>query len=203
MRTNRRRRSRGPTRQAGLAFATGLLALAAVLSECGRTPTEPAAPGPGKTTASTQQRPPAARGVPPRLQTAADTANDRCRSTSDRTILVDLSQQQLWLCAHGHTVASTPVTTGNDSSSTPTGSWHVYAKQRHRWLSGRGYAYLASYWMPFHAAYGFHDSPWQTMPYGSQAYHAQGSHGCIHLPLRAMRQLFAWAAVGTSVRVVP
>ena len=43
------------------------------------------------------------------------------------------------------------------------------------------------YWIPFDAPlFGFHDSSWQKMPYGSQKYRTKGSHGCIHMPLAAI-----------------
>ena len=39
------------------------------------------------------------------------------------------------------------------------------------------------------------------MPYGSPKYRTKGSHGCVHMPLPAMRFLYTWAEVGTTVRI--
>jgi lipoprotein-anchoring transpeptidase ErfK/SrfK len=58
------------------------------------------------------------------------------------------------------------------------------------------------YWIPFQGPlFGFHDSPWQRFPYGGPEYRTQGSHGCIHVPLSAIRFLYRWASVGTPVRI--
>jgi len=128
---------------------------------------------------------------------------DRCRSTVSRAVIVDLSEQHLWLCRAGVTVDSSAVTTGRDRSPTPTGRWTVYAKQTDRWLAGTGYSRQVERWMPFHGGIGFHDSAWQRMPYGSESYHRRGSHGCVHVPGPMMKRLYRWADVGTPVRVVP
>ena len=55
--------------------------------------------------------------------------------------------------------------------------------------------------MPFNGDFGFHDAPWQTMPYGAAGYTDNGSHGCVHLPAEAMAWLFNWAAVGATVTI--
>lgn len=127
---------------------------------------------------------------------------DRCTSTRRRTVLVDLSEQHLWMCRGGSTVADAPVTTGRDRTPTPTGRWSVYALQTDRWLAGPGYSRLVDYWVPFFEGYGFHDSPWQKVPYGGQEHRKHGSHGCVHVPGGFMKRLHAWTKVGTSVRVV-
>ena len=54
---------------------------------------------------------------------------------------------------------------------------------------------------PYDDIYGFHDSAWQTIPYGSTKYHTDGSHGCVHLPIAAMKWLYNWAAVGAAVTI--
>jgi lipoprotein-anchoring transpeptidase ErfK/SrfK len=126
---------------------------------------------------------------------------DRCIGTTGRTVVVDLSDQQMWLCRHAATVTSSPVTTGSDAHATPTGRWSVYAKETSRWLSGEGYSRQVDYWMPFSEGFGFHDSAWQTIPYGSARVHAKGSHGCVHVPAPMMNRLYRWADVGTKVRI--
>ena len=56
------------------------------------------------------------------------------------------------------------------------------------------------YWIPFDAPlFGFHDSSWQTFPYGSQQYRTDGSHGCVHMPLADIAFLYEWANVGATV----
>jgi lipoprotein-anchoring transpeptidase ErfK/SrfK len=64
-----------------------------------------------------------------------------------------------------------------------------------------GEAYHVEYWMPYDGNYGFHDSAWQTFPYGSQQYRTAGSHGCVHLPLSTMAWLYNWAKLGATVTI--
>ena len=108
----------------------------------------------------------------------------------------------MWLCRGGSTEVTSEVTTGSDEHPTPTGRWSVYAKQKDRWLAGEGYSRQVDYWMPFFRGFGFHDSSWQRIPYGSDHFHEDGSHGCVHVPAATMKQLHHWARVGTTVRVV-
>jgi lipoprotein-anchoring transpeptidase ErfK/SrfK len=55
--------------------------------------------------------------------------------------------------------------------------------------------------MPYDYDYGFHDSPWQTFPYGGSLYRTKGSHGCVHVPPTAMRYTYYWAQTGTLVSI--
>jgi lipoprotein-anchoring transpeptidase ErfK/SrfK len=110
------------------------------------------------------------------------------------------------MCA-GHDLRyDSPVTTGAVGlpyDSTPVGTFHVQAKDTDTVLTLVGGAqYTVRYWIPFDAPlFGFHDAAWQKMPFGSQQYRTRGSHGCVHMPLAAMRFLYHWARVGATVRV--
>ncbi len=108
------------------------------------------------------------------------------------------------MCESARQVFTTPVTTGavRNNWQTPTGSWFVQGKQRNRYLVGPGYRDYVHFWVPFNGDYGFHDAPWQTMPYGTQGYRTRGSHGCVHLPAKAMVWLYGWITVGSKVTVV-
>ena len=55
--------------------------------------------------------------------------------------------------------------------------------------------------MPFDGGIGFHDSSWQTFPYGSPLYTTQGSHGCVHVPVAVIATLFDWAPISTPVTI--
>ena len=55
--------------------------------------------------------------------------------------------------------------------------------------------------MPYDYDYGFHDSSWQHFAYGSERYRTEGSHGCVHVPPRAMPFVYAWAQTGTLVTI--
>ncbi len=130
--------------------------------------------------------------------------NGCAHSRGAHHVLIDISQQRALLCAHHQQILVTPVTTGATAhgDGTPTGTWHVYAKQRNTVLHpAAGGAYPVKYWMPYNGAYGMHDSRWQKFAYGSSKYRTQGSHGCTHFPAAAMARLFAWAPIGTTVTV--
>jgi lipoprotein-anchoring transpeptidase ErfK/SrfK len=119
--------------------------------------------------------------------------------------VVNIKRQHEWACAHHRTVLSTPVTTGasaHPGDATPHGTFAVQGIERDVTLTSSGNHHVR-YWIPFHlGTWGFHDAPWQTMPYGSRHYVTRGSHGCVHMPLSAIRALFHWVHYGTVVKVV-
>jgi lipoprotein-anchoring transpeptidase ErfK/SrfK len=122
-------------------------------------------------------------------------------------IVVSVKAQHEWACAYGRTVLSAPVTTGATSragDATPRGTFAVQGLNRDTTLNpSADRAYHVKYWIPFHlGVWGFHDASWQTMPFGSKHYVTHGSHGCVHMPLAAIRWLFHWVHYGTQVRVV-
>ena len=125
-------------------------------------------------------------------------------------IYVSISQQHLWACTGPTLFVEGSVTTGasaltNVHDATPVGTSHITAKIRNTVLAGRDvngpWNDPVTYWMPFNGGDGFHDAPWQTFPLGSPLYTTQGSHGCVHVALDVVAQLFNWAAVGTPVTV--
>jgi hypothetical protein len=132
---------------------------------------------------------------------------NRCAgNTIDQLVKVSISAQHLWLCADSTMVLSTPITSGAVSlayDSTPTGNFHIQGRDRNTVLTlNTGKQYDVKYWIPFSGPlFGFHDSSWQTFPYGSAKYKTEGSHGCIHMPLQAIAYLYGWAHVGASVHI--
>jgi lipoprotein-anchoring transpeptidase ErfK/SrfK len=126
-------------------------------------------------------------------------------NTAPSFVLVSIQRQHVWVCQRQRQVYSSPATTGASDvagDATPTGSWVVQGKQRDRYLTGPGYSDYVHYWIPFNGDYGFHDATWQTMPFGASGYPAHGSHGCVHLPMTAVRWLYRWAQIGTTVVTV-
>jgi lipoprotein-anchoring transpeptidase ErfK/SrfK len=122
-----------------------------------------------------------------------------------RWVFVSLRRQHLWMCARARVVRDTPITSGMSGqyTETPTGTYEIQAFVRHTTLTlVTGEAYPVQYWIPFDAPlFGFHDSSWQRFPYGSPRYRTDGSHGCVHMPLAAIRFLYGWARVGTPVTI--
>jgi lipoprotein-anchoring transpeptidase ErfK/SrfK len=125
--------------------------------------------------------------------------------TSGQLVVVSIKQQHLWACDGNQTVLTTAVTTGatRDGDATPRGTFAVQGLNRNTTLTtSGGAAYHVRYWIPFHVGvWGFHDASWQTIPFGSSHYVTGGSHGCVHMPLAAIRQLFQWVKYGTKVRI--
>ena len=131
--------------------------------------------------------------------------NHCAHNTAARLVRVSIRTQHAWLCARHRTVLSTAVTSGasrrDSDDATPRGHFRVQSLNRNTVLyPASGGAFPVQYWIPFDAPlYGFHDASWQKMPFGSPHYDIRGSHGCVHMPLRAMRFLYHWARVGTRV----
>lgn len=138
---------------------------------------------------------------------APNTLLSPCRHNRlQQLVTVSIEQQHAWACAGKRTVLSTPVTTGaraRHGSATPRGSFAVQALTPNTTLRpSRGGSFHVRYWIPFRfGEWGFHDAPWQKIPFGSSKFAKHGSHGCVHVPLKAMRQLFHFVNPGTTVRI--
>jgi lipoprotein-anchoring transpeptidase ErfK/SrfK len=130
-----------------------------------------------------------------------------CRANQDhrRLVTVDIKRQHAWACSGSRTLLSTPVTTGRSEpgDKTPRGKFVVEARVANTTLRPtNGNPVHVNYWIPFRQnIWGFHDAPWQAMPFGSSRYRTQGSLGCVHVPSQAMRRLFHIAQPGTTVRI--
>ncbi|MDT4899919.1 MAG: hypothetical protein QOJ78_849, partial [Pseudonocardiales bacterium] len=102
-------------------------------------------------------------------------------------------------------VYSAAITSGivGQDTSTPTGDYTIQGRNRDTVLTiNTGAQYNVKYWIPFDAPlFGFHDSSWQDFPYGSAKYKTQGSHGCVHMPVRAIAFLYKWADIGAKVTI--
>jgi len=148
---------------------------------------------------------PSLTSTAPAAQISVEDDSTVCLSNhASSLVLVSISKQHAWMCQGHKQVNSTPVTTGElaHDDHTPTGTWVVQGLQRDRYLVGPGYRDYVQYWIPFNGDFGFHDASWQTMPFGSQDYKTQGSHGCVHLPLATVKWLYGWAKPGSTVVTV-
>ena len=125
-------------------------------------------------------------------------------------IYVSIGKQHLWACTGGTLLIDSAVTTGasaitNVRYATPLGTSHITGKSRNTVLAGKDvngpWNDPVQYWMPFDGGIGFHDSSWQTFPYGSPLYTTQGSHGCVHVPVAVIATLFDWAPISTLVTI--
>lgn len=111
----------------------------------------------------------------------------------------------MWMCAGHRMVYSTAITSGMAGpwTSTPTGDYVVQGRVRDTALTlNTGATYAVKYWIPFDGPlFGFHDSSWQHFPYGSARYRTAGSHGCVHMPLKAIAFFYRWVARPTAVHI--
>jgi lipoprotein-anchoring transpeptidase ErfK/SrfK len=143
----------------------------------------------------------------------AGPADPHCAApvTAVKHIYVSITAQQLWACVGPVLIFDSAVTTGasaltNVHDATPTGTFRINGKYRNVHLVGHdangSWNDAVAYWIPYiGSTYGFHDASWQTFPFGSPLYTTQGSHGCVHLPVDIIAQVFAWAPVGTQVTI--
>ncbi|GCE22896.1 L,D-transpeptidase [Dictyobacter kobayashii] len=138
--------------------------------------------------------------------------------TAGKVIDIDLTQQKMTALEGGEAVYSSLVMTGRAGLATPTGTYHVFAKESPTtftspWPEGSpnyydptyinyalewkaGGFYLHDAW--WHTVYGPGTNGWHNDPtYGWQ----DGSHGCISMPYAAAKWLYNWAPIGTTVQI--
>ena len=164
-------------------------------------------PAPSASPAARAAAVPATRAVTPAPK-PKPRPNACSGNAEPQLVLVSVAKQHLWMCAVNHLVYSAAVTTGAVDlpyDATPTGTYQIQGKETNRALTLlSGDQYQVNYWIPFDAPlFGFHDASWQSFPFGSAKYRTEGSHGCIHMPLAAMRFLYNWADVGATVTIRP
>lgn len=148
------------------------------------------------------------------LAKAVNQANPCVGGSLDKYIVVSISHRHLWACQVHQLVYDTPVITGMSqyaSTVTPTGTFHIAAKQTNTTLTGSDEAGSwndpVHYWMPWltnqYGEYGFHDATWRPgNPFGKiDPSSSDASHGCVELPLAAAAWIFNWAPVGTTVAI--
>ncbi len=148
-------------------------------------------------------------------QTQPITVPNPCAAnTLPKLALVSISQRHMWACENTIVVYGSNVVTGMENLAadrTPTGTYHVFAKQTNLYLNGsdstgswHDYVY---YWMPFlenqYGTYGFHDATWRAdTAFGNiSPYSTDASHGCVELPLATAKWLFNWVSIGTTVTI--
>lgn len=139
-------------------------------------------------------------------------------SAKGKVIIVSLSQQWLHAYQDGKEVYNAAVMTGRPTLTTPTGTYHVFAKLSPTtfyspWPVGSPYYYAPTHinyaleWLQ--GGYFLHDSWWHSVygP-GTNGWHYDpqfgwqwGTHGCIAMPIGAAAWLYNWAPIGTTVQI--
>ena len=116
-------------------------------------------------------------------------------------IIVDKSEQQLYMYNENELYYTTPVTTGKDSTPSDTGLFNIYSKETNRYLTdGKTYNAWVQYWMPYNRGEGLHDATWRSV-FGTESYHYGGSHGCINIPPEIADDIYNSASIGDKVLV--
>ena len=122
-------------------------------------------------------------------------------------IEVDISAQHMWYIVNGVVALETDIVTGKrGTNDTPAGTFTIVEKMRNKTLRGRplpngqpSYLTPVSYWMRITwSGIGFHDATWQPT-FGGDRYVANGSHGCINMPLNMAAALYEAVPMGTPV----
>ena len=96
-------------------------------------------------------------------------------------VIVDKSEQRLYLYNNDELLFVTPVTTGKDKTPSDTGLFKIYDRTQGRYLKGEDYNVWVDYWMAYNGGEGLHDASWRYV-FGTESYHTGGSHGCINIP---------------------
>ena len=121
-------------------------------------------------------------------------------TVGDTYIEIDRANQTMYYYVDGELFLSTPVVTGNVSTShaTPSMISPIVSKERDRYLIGPDYCSFVHYWMHIRNGIGIHDAMWRS-EFGGDIYKWGGSHGCINTPDEAMALLYENVSVGTIV----
>ncbi len=154
--------------------------------------------------------------VKPTVALSSPAASTPCSSNQlNQLIIVSISQRRLWACNNTKVAYTSSDVTGMEflaADLTPTGTYHIYAKETDQYLVGHdttgSWDDYVNYWMPFldnqYGAYGFHDATWRpATAFGNISPNSpNASHGCVETPLATAKWLYDWAVVGTTVTIV-
>jgi hypothetical protein len=113
---------------------------------------------------------------------------------------ISISDQKLWYYKNGALIIESSVVTGCPKlgHATPVGAYYVKYMDTNAELKGPGYSAHVRYWMPFNNGIGLHDARWRNK-FGEALYLADGSHGCINLPLATAQTIYQHISPGTIV----
>jgi lipoprotein-anchoring transpeptidase ErfK/SrfK len=105
---------------------------------------------------------------------------------------VDISAHKAWLLDGGKVIyGPVPMLPGRKGNETPTGTFHVYSKEK----------------MHLSKEFDNAEMPNSVFFYPGDAFHTGSlsvySHGCIHLSSTASLKFFNTLSVGDAVQVVP
>ncbi|MBE6851548.1 MAG: hypothetical protein E7504_07460 [Ruminococcus sp.] len=122
-------------------------------------------------------------------------------------IEIDISAQHIWYYKNGIINMEADCVTGTEtdrSRRTPRGIFQIWSHDSPRKLgtmATHGYEVWVDYWMPIdYTGIGLHDMK-SRGAFGGSIYMYSGSHGCINLPYKFVKNLFNTVVNGTPVIV--
>jgi len=124
--------------------------------------------------------------------------------TKIKKIIIDLSEQKMYLFENNKQIKETLVSTGKAGMWTPIGEYQVHDKNLRAWSK------MAGLWMPYwmliepNKGIGIHELPEWPGGYKEGANHLGQpvSHGCIRLGVGAAEEVYNWVEIGTEVEIV-
>lgn len=118
----------------------------------------------------------------------------------DTYVEVDLTNQKVYLVVDSEVIVDTSCVTGcvDDGNGTPDGLYGLTYKKSPAVLTGTGYSSKVTYWMPFNRGIGLHDATWRSK-FGGDIYVADGSHGCVNLPLDSAAKIYDYVEANMPV----
>ena len=126
---------------------------------------------------------------------------DAIKTYNGTFIIVDLSDQEIYLYCNNDMVFKSYCTTGSDETPTRVGAFSVYERSNSRNFSKQARAKYI--WANFDHGNGIHDAPWESQSkFGSDKYRKKnGSKGCVRLPDETAIYLRKYIRKGTKVLV--
>ena len=123
------------------------------------------------------------------------------KSYSGNFVVVDLSDQKVYMYCNSDMVFEDVCTTGKNGMTTDAGAFKVSERTNSRYFSEEAQARYM--WARFDGGNGLHDAPWESpSKFGSESYRKNsGSKGCVRLPDSAALFLRDYVKVGTKVLV--
>ena len=120
----------------------------------------------------------------------------------DTYIEVDYTNQHLYYYKEGELVLESDFVSGSmlEGWGSPDGIFDVNYKQRDATLRGETYESAVDYFIVFAYNVGFHDASWRKKAeFGGDTYMDDGSHGCINMPLDAVKELYEKVSKETPI----
>jgi lipoprotein-anchoring transpeptidase ErfK/SrfK len=126
------------------------------------------------------------------------------RSTTTKSIVIDLSEQTLYAYEGETLFMEQKISTGLRDTPTPKGSYTIFRKTPSRYMQGPIEGVSTQYydlpgvpWNLYFTSEGavIHGAYWHT------GFGKVYSHGCVNLPDDKAKELYIWADLGTKVTV--